>query len=277
LDNQNLDNQKKYYGDKLDMEKISGLSLFLYSDSLILIAKNHNGAIIGGHIYSYQNFLELREIIENDILINASNTTGKLYVHNDHFCLVPSVLFDPSVKNTYLNFCNAVDEEKQEIFYEGVFSNNIQVVGAIEKEVLSILDNLLPDLEVAHGASFVLPYILEGKKNMIGQEVVIVAERNHMYLAGFTNRELKIFNRFPVENDQEFLKYTFSVLHQLAYDRMHCKITLLGDIAGIHVNLDVLNLYFKNLLHPDPICNQTYSPGAEKLKETKMLEAFWTA
>lgn len=241
------------------------------------MARNQNGAVIGGHVHSFSNILELKDIIENDTLINASNTAGKLYVHNNYFCLVPSVLFDPSVKATYLNFSTGVDAEKQEVFYEGVDCNKIQVVGAIEKDILSFLDNSLPDMEVTHGASLVLSYLLEGKNDMLGQEMMIVAERNHMYLAGFANHELKVFNRFPVESDQEFLKYAFSVLHQLAFDRMHCKITLLGDITGIHVNLDVLNHYFKNLLLLEPKSNQTFSPGAEKLKETKMLEAFWTA
>lgn len=276
MDNQGENIPKKIYSDKLDRDQISGLSLFLYSDSLVLMAKNPNSEVIGGHVYSYRNSMELEKIIDNDSLINASNTAGKLYVHNNHFCLVPSLLFDPSVKTTYLNFIAPVDEKKQEVFYEGVDSNNIQVVGAIEKKTLSFLDNLLPDLEVTHGTSLILSYLLEGKNDRLSQEILIVAERKHMYLAGFANTELKVFNRFPVENDQEFLKYTFSVLHQLAFDRMHCKITLLGNLAGIHVNLDVLNHYFKNLMLPEPKSNQTYSSGAEKLKETKMLETYWT-
>lgn len=277
MDNQGKNIPIKLYSDKLDRDQISGLSLFLYTDSLVLMAKNSNGSVIGGHIYSFSNRKELRGMIENDDLINASNTAGKLYVHNNHFCLVPSLLFDPSVKSTYLNFITTVDERKQEVFYEGVDSNNIQVVGAIEKNTLSFLDNLLPDLEITHGASLILSYLLEGKIDRISQEIVIVAERKHMYLAGFANSEMKVFNRFPVESDQEFLKYTFSVLHQLAFDRMHCKMTLLGDLTGIHVNLDVLNHYFKNLMLPEPKSNQNYSSGAEKLKETKLLEAFWTA
>ncbi len=277
MDNQGKYILKKYYSDKFDVEQTSNLSLFLYIHSMTVMARNENGAVIGSHLYSFVDNLELNEIIGTDLLINAENTSGKLYVHNDYFCLVPSMLFDPSVKSTFLNFSTAVNDDKQEVFYEGVDSNNIQVVGGIEKEVLATFDNVLPDMEITHGASLVLSYLLKGKNDMLGQELFIVAEEEHIYLAGFASSELKIFNRFPVTGDQDFLKYTFSVLHQLAFDRMHCRITIIGDLAGINVDINVLNQYFKNLLITEPKFNQTYSPGAEKFRESKLLEAFWTA
>lgn len=277
LDNQQKNSLKKFYSDKFDAEQTSNLSLFLYTHSLAIMAKNQNGAVIGSHLHSFNSSLELKEIIETDVLINSDNTAGKLHVHNNHFCLVPSVLFDPSVKSTFLNFSTPVNEEKQEVFYEGVDSNNVQVVGAIEKDVLAFFDNSLPDMEITHGASLVLSYLFKDKNDMLGQELFIVAEEGHMYVAGFASSELKVFNRFPVKGDRDFLKYTFTVIHQLAFDRMHCRITQVGDLAGIQVDINILNQYFKNLVHADPRFNQTYSPGAEKFMQTKLLEAFWAA
>lgn len=268
---------KKYYGDKFDVEHISNLSLFLYLRSMIIIAKNSNGAVIGAHVYYFADEGELKEIIEKDPLINAGNTSGKLYVHNDYFCLVPSMLFDPTVKSLYLKFSTEVDVEELEVFYEGVDSNNIQVVGCMGKRILSYFDNVLPDLEISHGASFILSYLMKGKNDLLGQELYVLAEEGYMYLAGFANSELKLFNRFPVTGNEDFLKYTFSVLHQLSFDRMHCRITLMGDFKGIHVDIQLLNEYFKNLQITEPRLNQTYAPGAEKFRESRLLESFWTA
>lgn len=240
------------------------------------MARNRNGAVIGSHFYSFHDKRELDEAVATDLLVNAENTAGKLYVHSDHFCLVPSVLFDPSVKSTYLNFTTVVDEDKQEVFYEGVDSNNIQVVGAVDKETIALLDNVLPDMEVTHGSCLVLSYLCECKNDLLGQELFVFAEQRHMYLAAFSGSELRLFNRFPVAGEQDFLKYTFAVTHQLAFDRMYCRITLLGDLAGIQVDMDVLKQYFKNIQVGEPLSNQTYSPGAERFKETNLLEAFWT-
>src|SRR5690606_29975349 len=97
-----------------------------------------------------------------------------------------------------------------------------------------------------------------------------------MYVAAFTGNELKLFNRFPVKDEQDFLKYTFAITHQLAFDRMYCRITILGDVKGINVDVDVLREYFKNIQATEPKSNQTYSPGAEIFKETHLLEAYWT-
>jgi|GEM_PF-284910 len=277
LDNTEKNIQRRYYSDRFDVEQTSNLSLFLYTHSLVVMAKDKNGSVIGTHLYGFDDRLELGRIISDDSLINGANTVGKLYVHNDLFCLVPGLLFDPSVKSTYINFIAAVDEDRYEVFYEGVDSNNIQVVGAVEKEIIELLDNALPDLEITHGVFLVLSYLLKGRNEMLGQEVLVFAEEGSMYLAAFTGDELRVLNRFPVKGDQDFLKYAFAVMHQLAFDRMHCRITLLGDLSGIQVNLDVLKQYFKNILRLEPQFNQTYSPGAEKFKETHLLEAFCTA
>jgi glycosyltransferase A (GT-A) superfamily protein (DUF2064 family) len=118
---------------------------------------------------------------------------------------------------------------------------------------------------------------MKGKNDLLGQELYVLAEDGNMYLAGFASSELKLFNRFPVTGNDDFLKYTFSVLHQLSFDRMHCRITLLGDPKGIHVDIQLLNEYFKNIQITEPRSNQTYAPGAEKFKESILLESYWNA
>jgi len=267
----------KFYSDRFVVEETSNLSLFLYPSAFVLMAKDEQGSVIAAHQYALGNWNELKQIIATDTLINAANTVGKIYVHNNLFCLVPSVLFDPSARSTYLNFITALDEERQEVFYEGVDSNNIQVVGAVEKELVALLDNALPDLEIAHGAGLLLSYLFRERSEMLGQELFILAERGNMYLAAFASGELKVFNRFPVEGNQDFLKYVFAAIHQLLFDRMHCRVTLIGNPDGIPVDVEFLKQYFKNIRVTVPKFTQTYSPGAEKFQETNLLEAYWNA
>lgn len=269
-------NTKAFYGDRFDVQDISNLSLFLYGHALVIIAKNQHGALIGSHHCFFQDKAELEEIISKDLLLNAENTQGKLYVHNDYFCLVPSVLFDPSAKSTYLNFSADVTTDKYEVFYEGVDSHNIQVVGAVEKEMISLWDNVLPDLEIVHGACAPLSYLSSQKGNFLDQELFVFAEHGHIYVAAYAGNELKLFNRFPVQGDQDFLKYNFAVTHQLAFDRLYCRITIIGDVTGIQVDLETSREYFRNIKIGEIQPNQTYSPGAEQFKETNLLEAFWT-
>ncbi|HLW19289.1 MAG TPA: DUF3822 family protein [Cyclobacteriaceae bacterium] len=275
MDNREENIPKRFYSDRFDVEQTSNLSLFLYTRSLVIMAKDKNGSVIGTHLYTFVDRKQLSDIISGDRLINADNTVGKLYVHNDLFCLVPSVLFDPSLKSTYINFIGAADKNLTEIFYEGVDSNNIQVVGAIEKEIIGLLDDALPDLEITHGASLVLSYLFKDINEMLGQEVFVFAEENNIYLAAFAGSELKVFNRFSVSNGHDLIKYILTVMHQLAFDRVHCRISLFGDFS-MGVELEDLKLYVKNIVTLEPRFNQTYSPGAETFKGANLLEAFCT-
>ena len=275
LGNQLIYNPKRNYGDKFDVEHISSLSLFLYESELYLLAKDQNTTIIATHSYSFESLEELAEIFKEDSLLNANNTAGKLYVHNQQFCIVPGVLFDPTIKSTYLNFSTKLNTSQQEVFYEGVDSNNIQVVGAVEKEVLDLCDPILPDMEITHGATLVLAYLFQDKKEMLGQEIFVVAQTGFMYLAAFSLGELILLNRFKVKSNEDFLKYTFSVLHQLDFNRTLCRISVLGDLKKIGIDMETLKLYFKNIVSPEPKSNLTYSSGTETVKDSRMLEGYW--
>jgi hypothetical protein len=275
LDTRETNIPNSFYSDRFDVGDTSNLSLFLYNGFLSILAKNDAGAVIGTHLYSFSDEPAFVDILSQDSLINSKNTAGTLHVHNDHFCLVPTVLFDPSEKSTYLNFITELSDQ-YEIFYEGVDSNNIQVVGAVEKQLLTLLDNALPDLEVTHASCLILSYLTGLRGDLLGQEIFVFAEQGHMYVVAFAGTELKLFNRFPTRGEEDFLKYTFAVIHQLAFDRMYCRITVLGDVSGIQVDLEILRQYFRNIQAVDPQSNQSYSPGAEKFKATHLLEAFWT-
>ncbi|GAB3660961.1 hypothetical protein GCM10028791_35170 [Echinicola sediminis] len=239
-----------------------------------MIAKNQNGSVIGINIYPFQEPEELSHILETDIFLNTPHEENRLFVFNQNFCLVPGMLFDPKQLKTYLQFSSPIDDHK--VFYDGLENNKILLIGSMEKAIFRLLSKKLPNLHPSHGSLLVMEYLLQERGEMLNQEISIVIEQNQVYIAGFANKELKLFNRFEVYNNQDFLKYTFSVLHQLAFDRMHCKITLLGNLEDIGVQEEILGQYFKNLVINSPRTNQNYLIGAEAFKETQNLAAFWT-
>ena len=264
----------EFHSDKLDVTATSSLSLLLCDHRLTVIAKNQNGSIIGVNLYPFLEKEELENILKTDVFINSPHEGNKLFVFNQNFCLVPGMLFDPENKSTYLHF--SAPQDGQEVFFDGLENNKTILVGSIDESIFQLFSNYLPNFHISHGSHLVLEYLLEERPEMLNQELSIVIEQNQIYIAGFANKELKLFNRFEVANNQDFLKYTFSVLHQLAFDRMHCKITLLGNLEDIGVQEDVLSLYFKNLVVSTPRTNQNYLIGAEAYKETRNLAAFWT-
>ncbi|WP_229239825.1 DUF3822 family protein [Echinicola soli] len=259
------------------MSNTSGLSLLFYPQRLIVLAKNQNGLVIGVNDYPFVEKNELEMILQKDLFISqkASHCEATLYVYSPDFCLVPSVLFDASEAETYLNFSTKTDGTDS--FYSSLNEDQLVIVGGIEKATLAIFSKYVNNLSLKHGSSLAITYLLGEKPLMLNQELAVIIEDNEVYIAGFTNKELKFFNRFEVRNNQDFLKYSFSVLHQLAFDRMHCKITLCGNLEEINVQEQVLRKYFKNMEITSPKPTQNYLPGAESFRETKKLEAFWAS
>ncbi|AWW31638.1 DUF3822 domain-containing protein [Echinicola strongylocentroti] len=266
----------EFHCDKLDVTTTSGLSLLFYPERLIVIVKNQNGLVIGVNDYPFVEPKELDMILQKDLFISQAGKQSKanLYIYSPDFCLVPGVMFEASEAETYLNFSSK--SHHTSFFHSNLQEGQLVVVGGVDKAVLQLFTKHLPHLQLTHGSNMALSYLLREMPQMLNQEIAVVIEDSQIYLAGFANKALKFFNRFEVNSNQEFLKYSFSVLHQLAFDRMHCKITIYGNLEEISVQADVLRMYFKNIEITTPKANQNYLPGAEGFKETKKLAAFWT-
>ncbi|WP_143960369.1 DUF3822 family protein [Litoribacter populi] len=264
----------KYLSDKFDIQAVSDLSLFLSHDSLLIIAKDSNGEVIGGESISE---VDLQETLDSNDLLKSNPDTAKLWVHNDHFNLVPGVIFDHNQAATYLNFSSSlVQSEAHEVFSESLDSNNLHLVGAVDKHTADVFKKILPKISFGHAGSLALDYLFQKKTDYLGQEIFVIAEEGYVYLAAFSSQELKLFNRFGVDNTEDLLKYLFVAFEQLNFDRNYCKVNLIGDLSALNTNLVELQPYFKNLIPITPRANTTYHTGAERIQETQRLETYWT-
>jgi hypothetical protein len=268
---------RQFLSDKFDTAKVSNLSLLLSYGTLTIMAKDQNDAVIGSRIHHFSDKEALKHIIEQEELFKSENLKGKLYVHNDHFTLVPGVVYDPNNKIQYLNFATDLLEQKEcTLFSDSLGSNNLYVIGALEKEIFTLFENKIWGLKVSHGSVIGLSYLLGNKYEFIGQEVFIIIDHSHVYLSAFSQHELLIFNRFDVQSEEELLKYLFIVFQQLNFNREYCKVNVLGDLGTLNSSKENLEKYFKHIIEVKPNTNINYLPGAESIKETKSLDAYWT-
>ncbi|MDO6437558.1 DUF3822 family protein [Cyclobacterium sp. 1_MG-2023] len=268
--------QSKFISDKYDMQDISYLSLFLYEKLLAVIAHTEESQkITASFIYSFQEQETVNQIIETEEIFNAPNSEGKLYLHHQRFTLVPTQLFNASQCSKYLSFATEVNEAEDNITYTGIANNGIQVLGTADKQLLDQLDKKLPELEIAHGASHVLDYFLSQNQDFLNQELFIHSSPDCMYLAAFTEGKLSLFNRFIIADEASFLRYVFTFIQQMAFDRTHCKIRFFGNPEWLHTSKEGMDLYFKNIHIITPEQNVSYLSGAESFLNTHLLEAFW--
>ncbi|EON76290.1 hypothetical protein ADIS_3418 [Lunatimonas lonarensis] len=265
----------KFHGDKLDLDEVSGLSLFLFTRNLIVLAKNESKRIAAVNLYSFQERSDLNNIIDEDPLINSPNTSGRLYLHNGCFILVPQSLFDPSHCDAYLNLHTSFIPSEMEVFYDGVHGNSIQVVGCAEKELLSALDTALPDLDVSSGATVYLSFLLDSFTPSNEQELVLMPSLGSLYVGAFQSGKLVLFNHFPIHTEQDLMKYLFSTVKTLGFDQQTIQAWIIGDLAHVFGSTEQLQPFFNRLDHMATPETLLYEPGAIEFQKSGLLEAYW--
>lgn len=268
---------EQFLGDKFDTSQVSNLSLLLSNDTLTIMAKDLNDAIIGSQLHQFSGAEGLGRIVEQSPLFNTGASKAKIFVHNEHFSLVPGLLFDPNSKNQYLNFATNLLRESETItFSDSLDSNNIHVIGAIDKALYLTFSRAIPEIHISHGSIIFLSYLLGIKQEFIDQEIFIDIKPGYMYLAAFAENDLKLFNRFELTSEEELLKYIFIVFHQINFARDYCKVNIFGNLSNFNSTKENLQNYFRHVIEASPKTNINYLSGAESIKITKDFDTYWT-
>jgi Protein of unknown function (DUF3822) len=266
-------NPKVFSSDKFALEQVASLSLFIYPDFLIVFAKDKNQTILCIHHYLVKDWNGIGTLLASDSL-TKQEVPAIAYVHQKEFLLIPGVVFHQGKELTY--FKELSDVPKHPYFFStGVDSNNIQLVSFISQKLHTQLVNLFSDLTIYHGASSFLSYVFKERFNLIGQEIWVNLFGRHLYLAGFTDQELIVFNQFEVASKEEVLKYLLIGLHTLQHNRNHARIMFFGSSESLGISESWVKEYVGHVRLMDPAANQNYAAGFVKKNLPPIFEAYW--
>jgi hypothetical protein len=265
--------QERIQCDKFDPQSVSSLSLFLFDGYYFYFAKDQNGRILAIHRQYYESprllVFKLKEekLLKLDIPLRVFN-------HVSPFSLVPGMLFESALSSIFLFFAEK-PKENMLVFETNLSSNNLHLVGSIRTELSNLLAEDKSDITFHHGASSFLSFGLKEKFNLLNQEILVLIQKGFFYLIAFSNQELTLFNRFEIENKEDFLKYTLGIVHQLNFNKAFCRVTVYGDSYSYGIGEDWGNLYFKNFKVSTPFSNTQYLKGAEIFQKPEIFESFW--
>ncbi|MFM7629784.1 MAG: DUF3822 family protein [Algoriphagus sp.] len=266
-------NPKVFSSDKFALEQVAGLSLFIYPDFLMVFAKDKNQTILCIHHYLVKDWNEIGTLLASDYLTKRG-VPVKAFLHQKDFLLVPGVVFHQGKELTY--FKELSDLPKHPYFFStGVDSNNIQLLSFISQKFYAQLAEKFTELSIYHGASSFLSYLFKERFNLIGQEIWVNLFGKHLYLAGFTDQELIVFNRFEVTSKEEVLKYILIGLHTLQHDRNHARVTFIGSSESLEISESWAKEYLGHVRLLDPAANQNYAAGFVKKNLPPIFEAYW--
>ncbi|MEN2282626.1 DUF3822 family protein [Algoriphagus sp. SE2] len=266
-------NLKVYKSDKFDVADTTGLSLFLFPNSVAIFAKDKNQANIAIHYYKNLNSENLDSLLVSDEFLRLDIPT-KVFTHELEFSLVPGVLYSPGKEDTYLSF---VGKQKDNNFYfaNALDSNNIQLVSFLSEKTKKSLESRFSDLSYFHGATSFLSYLFKERFNLIGQEILVCVLDHYFYAAAFTDQELTVFNIFEIQSKEDILKYVSILIAQLNYDKNHVRISVFGASSQHEITEDWGMAYFHHFRVKTPHSNQNYSHGFKHLKSGGLFETYW--
>ncbi|MCH6234177.1 DUF3822 family protein [Cognataquiflexum rubidum] len=264
---------QKIQCDKFDIHAVSNLSLFLFDGFYFYYAKDQNGKILAIHSQSYESPRLLAFKLKDEKLLKL-DIPIRVFNHASPFSLVPGMLFESPLSPIFLFFAEK-PKENMHVFDTTLASNNLHLVGSIRKELAELLSEDKSDITFHHGGSSFLSFALKEKFNLLNQEVMVLIQKGFFYLIAFTNQELTLFNKFEIENKEDFLKYTLGMIHQLNFNRMFCRISVFGDTSFYRIEEEWGNLYFKNFRISIPFSNIQYQEGTEVFQKPEIFESFW--
>ncbi|MCH6200891.1 DUF3822 family protein [Aquiflexum sp. LQ15W] len=259
--------------DKFDAQAVSSLSLFLFDGFYFYFAKDQNGKVLAIHSQSFESHRLLNFKLKDEKLLKL-DIPIRVYNHASPFSLVPGLVFESTLSSIFLFFAEK-PKENTHVFETTLSSNNLHLVGSIRKELSDLLSEDKSDITFHHGASSFLSFALKEKFNLLNQEIMVLVQKGFFYLIAFTNQELSLFNKFDIENREDFLKYSLGIVHQLNFNRVFCRVSVFGDTSIYGIDESWGNLYFKNFRISVPFSNIQYHKDTEIFQKPEIFESYW--
>jgi hypothetical protein len=269
-----LENHLKVFkSDKFDVADTASLSLFIYPRLLLVFAKNDLQKTTAVHVYEDFDQKRSEEYFDSDVLLRL-NVPLQIFFHEPIFTLVPDTLFQPEKEKEYLQVLNE-QEYLWQSFSTPVDSGQLHLISSIPENSGKFFTDRFSQVRFHHGSASFLSYLIQEKVNQIGEEIILYHMGSHLYVAGFSERELVLFNKFEIASKDEMLKYILIVIKTLNFDENHARITLYGTSGETGITEEWLGRYFSNFRLTMPYSNQSYITGFNQEYPKHLLEFFW--
>lgn len=266
-------NLQIFKSDRFDVNDTARLSLFIYPSSLFAFTKKQDGLITT--VFKCEDFdwKNSEEVLES-LLTQLPAIPSKVFFHNPIFTLLPKSILLPGNEKDYLSLLGEFPQDSF-FFSTPIDSGDLSIVSFLPAKIEQMLKGKFSDLEIFHGLSSFLSYVLHEKPNQLGQEIIVNCCDSFIYLAGFSNRELVVVNRFEVLTLEEILKYILITQETLKFEKKHVRVTLFGSSTYYELTESIGNQFFANFRMTRPYTNQRYSPGFNDNSPRKIFESFW--
>lgn len=196
-------------------------------------------------IESFASYLQ--EVAENIPWIRQPFASVCIMIENNRSTLIPSLLFDPSEKQTYLDFIHEKDDTTETLFDRLPQLDMVNVYGA-SANLLEAGLQVFPGAKTFHHSTALIYSICLNFKNRLsrGKAFIYVRESDFDLLI-FDGKQLNYFNSFHLMVPGDLIYYVIFVMEQLGLNPEETEVALMGNIDRDSEIYELLYRYIRNI------------------------------
>lgn len=215
--------------------------------------------------YQIERFFEEIEIL------NLPFKKTLILVPSRQSTLVPSGIFDPALKNEWLNFCVSTEDDHLVLFNKIKMADTYNVF-SVSDSIYKAMIKQFPEPVFFHQHT---PLIESNLSTRISgndnTSLFINLNKGFFDVVAFGKNHLKLCNSFPIKSDNDFIYFTLFVFEQLKLEPAKTEVILSGwhpQYASLYKHL---TNYVRNIKQTDLPDHFQYS---YQFRETRMTSFY---
>lgn len=223
---------------------LNGLSFCVFDTIANTVAQSRRIAF-GRELSPFEVQKELREIVQQEGILDYGYS-GVVVIHrNNLFSLVPRALFDKNELANYLKF-NARILANDLIEYDEISNYELVNVYVPFMNINNYIYDLFGAFDFMHSGTVLIQALLNSHSG--GSEAVcyVHAGEHYMDIMVLSQKQLLFYNSFPYSTKEDFIYYLLFTLEQLKLDPGSVKTRLFG---AVEEGDDIYNICYEYIQH----------------------------
>lgn len=194
---------------------------------------------------------QLEKCFEEVEILNLPFKKTLVLIPSRQSTLVPSAIFDPSLKEEWLKFC-VNPEENPLILYNKVKMADAYNLFAVPDSIYKIMIRQFPEPHFFHQHTPIIESNLATSISGNDNTALFINLNNDFFdIAAFGKNNLKLCNSFPIKSDNDFIYFTLFVFEQLKLEPAKTEVV----ISGWHPDYLNLNKHLTNYIRNVKQCD----------------------
>jgi hypothetical protein len=189
----------------------------------------------------------LPEVISKNPWLANPFRSLRVIIENNRSALIPSLLFEESEKDVFLNF-SVEPEEEEKVLFDRLIRLEIVNIFGVKSTLFDQVARFFPGAGICHVSSLLIESIWMNFKNLITDKRIFIFVREEAFnMLIFEKKQLVYSNAFHFRAPEDLIYFVIFVMEQLDLNPEEVPVTLLGDIDTKTPHYELIFRYIRNV------------------------------